>query len=291
MARKFTILIILLFLEIATYAQNPIWSRGNAFTVPYRKAELNLMSPSKYGISRKAEISAHPIAFFVMPHFFYKRKWFKTLFFNRTLMVSSRHGLFYPTGALNFTQKLGLDFLLLQSSAIPYSIAMQHEILLSSFLDQPSNCNAGNNLLTAKFGFKYAYNWGESSPPLIERAILFRETSLTNNELIWYTGARIDAYLNPMFNYFAEVDFYSHGLFKNISIEAKAGVMGYSGKRLSAFGGIKAAYSTIPSGNKFLIIPIFDISYNFKVGKIQVFIWYDRKKREITRLLYKTSSK
>lgn len=268
MHRKIIILSFILtinFLYVA--AQNPIWTRGNAFTVPYKKIEINLLSPSKYGITRKSEISAHPIAFFVMPHIFFKHKWIKFLLFNRSVMMSSRHGLYYPTGALNFTKKFNYDFLLSSDTEVPYSIAAQNEILLSTFINEPSQCNAGNNLITLKAGFKYALNFGNSSPPLIEQAVLYRESAVADNAFIWYTGLKIDAALSPIFNYFAGIDFYSQGLFKNISLEGKAGIMGYSGRSWSGMLGLKTAYSFIPSGNKFIIIPIFDITYSLKLKK------------------------
>lgn len=265
--KKIIISIIMIFHFSFLIGQNPIWTRGNAFTVPYKKVEINLMSPSKYGISRKSEISTHPLAFFVMPHLFFKHKWTKFLLANRTVMMSSRHGLYYPTGALNFTKKLNYDFLLNSDILVPYSIATQNEIILSTFINEPSQCSAGNNLISFKTGFKYALNFGNSSPPLIEQAILYRESAVADNAFIWYAGAKIDATLSPIFNYFANIDFYTLNLFKNISIEAKAGIMGYSGRNWSGMLGLKTAYSFIPSGNKFIILPIFDITYSFKLKK------------------------
>jgi hypothetical protein len=260
--RKTLLFFVTIFSISFSQAQNPFWTRGNAFTVPYKKLELNVLSPSKYGITRKSELSLHPLAFFVMPHVFYKQKWTKLLFLNRTLYLSSRHGIYYPTAALKNSVRFNFDFLPHPTGTVPGDIAIQNEAIFSMFLDEPSQCSSGDKLISARLGFKYSFKFNDTPFPTINRAILYRETVVGTPALVWYTTARIDAHLNSYFNYFAEAEFYSQGFFKNISIEAKAGLMGYSGKRSSSFGGVKFAYSRMPGNSKFLVMPIFDVTFN-----------------------------
>ena len=283
MKKKLFIILLILTFSLAeeVFSQQPFWTVGTAFTVPAKHTEISLFRPSSYGVSKKAEISLHPVAFFVMPHLFYKRRWTAIHFGKRAFFVSSRHGLYYPTFALNLTKKYTFGYFLPISTSVPYSLATQHELLVSHYLNPPSHCDAGNYLLTGRLGFKYSYGIGASSPPIIYKSVLYRETMVFNPKLVWYTGIDLDAHLNSTFNYFVDLDFYSVGMFENIAIESKAGIMGYSGTKWSAFGGIKVAFSTMPGQNKLMFIPVFDVTYHWRVKAKQKYQkgLFGRKKR------------
>ena len=148
-------------------AQNPLWSDGTAFTVPTKTLELSLFRPAKFGLTKKDEFSAHPIGFFVMPHLFYKRRWIMFKFFNLNFMMSSRHGLYYPNFALKLNRRLSFGFseLVPEDAQIPHSLALQNEIIISHFLQEPNHCSPGNNLITGRLGFKYAYKFSPFEHP------------------------------------------------------------------------------------------------------------------------------
>ncbi len=269
MKKAYLILFILLTQTIGGYAQNPIWSDGTAFTITERALELNLFRPAKFGITKKDEISAHPVAFFIMPHIFYKRRWTAFALWDLKFMLSSRHGLYYPHLALKLNRKLNFGFseLVPLDAPVPHNIAMQNEVILSHYLKEPTRCTLDNILLTGKLGFKYGFKLNSDASPLIYQSVLYRETAVPVPGLVWYAGVGIDGNLNFMFNYFADIDFYSYGFINDWSIEGKLGIMGYRGKHLSAFGGLKLAYSTIPDRNRFLIFPIFDVSYRIDTNR------------------------
>jgi hypothetical protein len=267
-------LLILFFFSVlsGTYkinAQNPLWTDGTAFTVQPKTLELSLFRPSKYGLTKKDELSAHPLGFFVMPHLFYKRRWIKFKVFKLKFMMSLRHGLYYPYFALKLNRRLSFGFseLIPTDAQIPHTLALQNEIIISHFLQDPSHCSPGNYLITGRLGFKYAFKFSPFEHPLIYQSILYRETVVFVPGLVWYTGVDLDGHLNFMFNYFADLDFYSYGFLKNWAIEGKLGIMGYRGKHLSAFAGLKLGFSTIPLRNRFLIMPIAGISYTLDFRK------------------------
>jgi hypothetical protein len=263
------ILIIILSQVLCGYAQNPIWSDGTAFTYSERMLELNVFRPAKFGITKKDEISAHPLAFFVMPHAFYKRRWLAFELWDLKFMLSSRHGLYYPHLALVLNRNLNwhITELVPQDSLIPHNLALQNEVILSHYLKEPTRCSLDNILITARLGFKYSFKFSSFDTPLIYQSILYRETAVLVPGLVWYVGAGVDGNLNFMFNYFADLDFYSYGFINDWSIEGKAGIMGYRGEHWSGFAGLKLAYSTIPDKNRFLIFPIVDVSYRLDLRK------------------------
>ncbi len=257
-------IIILIFIVKSGQSQNPIWTDGTAFTIAHKKVEISLFRPTKIGISRKSELSIHPLGAIVLPHLFHKRRWVKFRLFNGNYMLSSRHGVYFPSWALRLTRNLNIFKLLPEDTQIPNSICFQNELILSRFLQEPSHCYPGDILLTGRIGCKYSFGWEESTPPIIYRSVLFRETMVVYPKLVWYVGVEIDGYLNYMFNYFADLDFYSVRLLDYWSVESKFGVMGYLGEHWSAFVGLKLAFSTMSDRNRFLFLPIAGVSYTFK---------------------------
>jgi len=261
----FILIIILFFLSLLQLkGQNPLWTDGTAFTISKKHLELSLFRQGKYGITKKDQISIHPLAFFVMPHVFYKRRWAKFKLFNQKFLFSSRHGVYYPHYALRINNLLPFNFTeaLPTGLSVPHTLALQNEVLVSHYLQEPSHCYAGDRLLTLRLGFKYSFKFTSGQQALIYKPILYRETSVLSPAFIWYLGADIDGHLNAMFNYFADLDFYSQGYVENWSVESKMGIMGYRNKKISGFAGIKMAYSKNPTGNKFLIMPIAGASYH-----------------------------
>ncbi len=264
------IMVFAVFSGSPAQGQNPLRTDGTAHTVPAKLLELSLFRPSKYGITNKDELSLHPIGMFALPHVFYKRAWLKFDLFQRHFLFSSRHGLYYPQFALNINQKhLPFDFLKYEpeQAKAPSALAFQSEVLLSHYLHEPNHCSAGNYLITARMGFKYAARFNERDTVLIYRSILYRETAVLQPGLVWYVGGQLDGQINYTFNYFADLDFYSYGFIKDYAIEAKAGIYGYMGSHWSGFLGFKTGFSTIPDRNRFMILPVGGFSYFIDLKK------------------------
>lgn len=275
MRRFLYILLFVLFLLNLkeAKAQHPIWTDGTAFTIQKKMLEVSLFRPWKYGLTKKDELSSHLLGSGILPHLFYKRRWVKFRLFNQRFLFSSRHGIYYPHIALNLNEKYSLKYIESVPSdlPVPNSLAFQNEIILSHFLNEPTHCAAGDKLITARLGFKYAFKFTDSEQALIYRSILYRETVVFYPGFVWYAGADIDGHLNRFFNYFADLDYYAYEFIKSWSVESKMGITGYSGKHLTAFAGIKMGYSKIPDKNHFLIMPIAGFSYFFDLRKREKF--------------------
>jgi len=262
--RIFIIFLIIIISFTNLKAQNPLWTDGTAFTVAKKKLELSIFRPAKYGITKKDQISIHPLGFFILPHAFYKRRWAKFKLFDQKFLFSSRHGIYYPRIALNLNNRLGLPFTATtpEGAIVPHSIALQNEVLVSHYLNEPSHCARGDKLITVRLGFKYAFKLSNYEQALIYKSILYRETVVLTPGLVWYVGADIDGHLNQMFNYFADIDYYAHSFVNSWAIESKLGIMGYRGKKITGFAGIKMGFSHLPDKNHFLIMPIAGASYH-----------------------------
>lgn len=247
-------------------AQNPIWTNGTAKTIAYRNVEISLLRPARLAVGRKSELAMHPIGTFALPHLFFKHEWFTFKFRKHTYLFSSRHGLYYPTVAERFAAKRpGLFKLFRPEDVFNHALGFQNEILISRWLKPPSQCYPGNNLLTLKLGAKYSFGLEKPYSPAAPQVILYRETKVFEPKLVSYIGLGIDAHLNSTFNWFADLDFYNTGQFlEDFNIEAKAGIMGYSGRHWSALVGAKGGFASLGGDNRLFVFPVADIAYTFK---------------------------
>jgi len=285
MKKLLSFILIIIFANISVssvFGQNPLNTEGTAFTVPIKTLELSLFRPAKFGLTKKDELSVHPLAFFVMPHIFYKRQWLKFELFTQRFLFSSRHGIYYPKFALNLNQRLPFESVHFEpeDTDVPVTLAFQSEVLVSHYFHEPNHCSAGDYLMTLRLGFKYALKFNSPDQPLIYQSVLYRETAVLLPGFIWYAGADLDGHINYTYNYFVDLDYYAYGFVNNYSIESKLGISGYAGKHLSGFAGIKLAFSTMPDRNRFLIMPIAGFSYfiNFRRRKKSGTDLFGRKK-------------
>ena len=133
-----------------------------------------------------------------------KKMWIVKTVFHRKFLISSLHGIYYPTFQLKLAEKWGPPNLFGTDTHFSPILAFRNELIISHFINEPSHCNAGNNLLTFRLGIKYSFTSKNSEPPIIERPILFRETMVFYPKPVWYAGIDLYATLNSMINYFVD---------------------------------------------------------------------------------------
>lgn len=240
-------------------AQYEIWTVGTARTIPEGHLDVSIFRPTRYGISKTFEVSVHPFLFPVLPNGQVKKTWYK-----RDFVFASVHGINYPSLFLNIVRKRNNPELIPVDSVVPQLFAFKNELIVSKILKKATTCDAENFLLSLKLGVQFAFQFGESTLPLIEKPILYPRTSIYHKKLLWYVGADIDGHLNSFINFSADIDFLSVGLgIEDFAIEHKAVLMTPLTQSLMILGGYKLSYGTYPSGSKLGIYPMIDISWKY----------------------------
>lgn len=259
----------LLFAMLAADAQSGIKTNGTAYPIGARNGEINLFQNSRYGTGRKSEIELHPLAFFIMPHIHYKKYWLSFPLFKRKIAFATRHGIYYPQIVLDFSQSQAIIPESYRSDDLaPFALGFNNELLFSTFLQPASHCDAPNHLITLRIGAKYAYNADTLLQPNINRAVFHRETQVMHPELIWNVQLSGTGSVGNTLYYYADLAFHSYKLqIEQFSAESKLGIYGYFGQRMSAFGGVKFAYTTHPEVQAFSFYPLVNLYYTFHIKK------------------------
>lgn len=255
-------LIAIILLSLSSFgisAQYEIWTVGTARTIPEGHLDVSIFRLARYGISKTFEVSAHPFLFPVLPNGQVKKTWYK-----RDIVFASVHGVNYPTLFLNLVRKKDNPELIPVDSVVPQLLAFKNELIVSKILKKATTCEAENFLLSLKLGVQFAFQFGESTLPLIEKPIFYPRTSIYHKKLLWYVGVDIDGHLNSFINFSADIDFLSVGLgIEDFAIEHKAMLMMSLTQSLMILGGYKLSYGTYPSGTKLGIYPMLDISWKY----------------------------
>ena len=258
---KYILITILLFLfgSFNNYAQLEIWTVGTASTIPEGHLDVSVFRPARYGISKTFEVSAQPFIFAVLPNAQLKKTWYK-----KEIVLASVHGINYPTMFLNMVRKRDNADLIPIDSIVPQLFAIKNEIIVSKILKKATTCTAENYVLSLKLGFQFAFQFGDNTMPQIEKPILYPRTYIYHKEVLWYVGADIDGHLNSFINFSADLDFLSLGLgINDIAVEHKGMLMMSLTKSLMVLGGYKLSFGTYPSGARFAVYPIIDLSWKY----------------------------
>jgi hypothetical protein len=278
--RKFVLSVILLsfFNPFNINAQLEFWTVGTGKTIPLGVLDISLFRPASYGLTKTFEISSQPFIFPVFPNAQVKKNWY-----DKRFSIASVHGLNYPTWFLRLARSKKDGALIPRDSIVPNLFVFKNELIGSIILKEATSCDAENYLLSIKLGTQFALKFGESTLPDIEKPVLYPRTSVYHDTLLWYVGVDLDAHLNSFINYSVDIDFLSVGLgVGDWAIEHKGMLMTNLTKSLSILLGYKLSVGSMPSGNKFGIYPMADISWKYRFRKAKSIkkqdLYYDKLK-------------
>ncbi len=253
-----------------------IWTVGTAKTIPKGFLEVSVFRPARYGLTKTLEVSAQPIAFFVIPNAQIKKNWY-----DKKFSIATVHGINYPTFLLKIASNHRED-IVPHNTTVPQLFVFKNEVIGSIMLKEKTSCEAANNFLSVKIGTQFALKFGKSTLPDIEKPVLYPRTSVYQDTLLWYVGVDLDAHLNEFINYSVDADFLSVGLtIGDWAIEHKGILMMKLTNSLMVLAGYKLSYGTMPNGSKFGIYPMADISwtYVFKKAKGKQLDLFDPKEK------------
>lgn len=101
------------------------WSGDHARPIAEKRVELGLLQNAHYGVSRRLELSLHPLWFFVLPHIEAKALAAE----HGAWSLAARTRLAYPTWFLGLVSREGAGGLLPKTSAPPQAVQVAGELL------------------------------------------------------------------------------------------------------------------------------------------------------------------
>lgn len=240
-----------------------LWRVGTAYTLPKGWFDKGVFQPLRYGLSAKTELYTWPLANMFVPNMGIKHRWYIT---ENRILISSRHGLYYPVMFYKRLQGSGANHLFPPNQPIKFGLPNYHELLASKFLRPATSCDLPDLLLTIRLGFQMSIG---HSPELstIDYPGVYQRTVPFMGPWLWYTGADLEGHLTEMLNYSVDVDFYSVGALKQWAVEHKGLLVYPINNRWTLAGGYKLHLGTTPYQFGWKLVPLVDISYKFRLRR------------------------
>lgn len=269
--KKIYLFLFITILPFAGNSQCSIWSVGNAQTVDKNRMEVSALQTTRFGLTRSIEIGAQPLAMVLLPNVYLKKKWFA-----EDLIISSRHGVYYPGILLNNIYKnrrqfpgilknMDRDTIYPIKNSPKGNLTITNELLVSTFLQKASVCARPNLLLTGKLGAHFSFNNDQQILDTIFHPVFHARTQPYNKQLMWYAGAQLDGHF-----FFEHLDFsvdlqlVSLDMLSDWSIEQKGMLLWTKIPNTRILFGYKMAFANMQNyGNKFMFMPLIDFTYLF----------------------------
>jgi hypothetical protein len=260
--RRLMLMVVLLIGLWAPVAQaeapRRAWSADTADLLPEGRTEIGLFGPARQGLSSDVELQAHPLWFFVAPHFGAKLH----LVSDDSWSVSSRHTLSYPSVLLGLLSREGTGGVLPVETEVPHIINLTQDVVATLALREDQR-------LSFRAGLRLALSSGESTLPTIDVPVVYPRTAAwhegfaTEVGIAWsgrvysalFGGVSIDLFLVPggedsedSWHYAAEV---TPHLTWRIT------------ESWALMGGAKIVQGTYPFGEQSHVLPLVDVTFGW----------------------------
>lgn len=228
--------------------------------LPKADFKFSVFKNAEYGITEDLSVSAHPLLVFVNPSIDIKYNFYK----KDDLVVSSIHGINYPTLMLNAVKGPGTGGFISPEFEIPIMFSIHNGVIATYKLDN-------SHFLTGKIAFEFALNNSDLAPGtsldipvILPRTMVYYKSTgfdivLASEGKMWKTfdyHASTEFFLFPFggANYEKEypensTDFFMEingGVFWNIVKSAKLGITA------------KLCYGQYPFGTQWHLLPYLD---------------------------------
>jgi len=259
--KKLLLYALALFLYSSLAAQDSLtakyWTEGTALNISAHRWELGLLTASRYGLSGKVEISAHPLMFLIMPQAKVKLGWGRYCGF----ILATEHGVLYPTLFMQLVSTKGVGGFISPEFTIPqmFSFFNRFLVTVSPF---------SNALLSAHAGIAFAIKSGPlDRRTTIDLPLIYPRLAVFYNEPEFDAGIDFRGKFIPRLGWlFNAENFLVCGTDKNYFLENK-GALCYTSKKetLRIEAGYKLCFGKYPSGPQWHLLPVIDLI--FGIGK------------------------
>jgi hypothetical protein len=246
-----------IFLFSSLFSQDSLtknyWTDGTAYTIPKKRWELGLFTASRYGITNKLELSAHPLMVFLMPQVKIKVNWGEYSGFR----LATEHGIFYPTLFMRLVSTKGTGGLISPEFTIPQMFSIYNRFLVSY---RPFR----SAILTGHAGIAFSVKFGPLDPrTTIDLPIIYPRLAVFYNQPEFDAGIDFRGKFAPRFGWLFNVEnFIVCGTPENYFLENK-GVLSYTSKKetLRIEAGYKLCFGKYPAGPQWHLLPVIDIIF------------------------------
>ncbi len=272
MIKKLILFLSLAVCEAGLFAQQTLWTTGNARTLAKGQQEFGIIQPFQIGVTDKLELSVSPLAgLFLVPNISFKYR-----YNSGPWMIATQHSYMMPSMLIHsmqdslFSKLIRRDTLTFPDSLrIPYIFTFRNQVLVTRRIGKET-------VVTGKLGFEFSLKTKGDSLPALTYPQFYLPSTTLNNKVLLFTGVRVDGNIYNDYNYMVEVDFTSSGFkAEHWAIEHKGYFIWNKSVKFAALIGYKMSYGNYPypasnpvtNQGRFFIFPVADLIWKLNIKR------------------------
>lgn len=242
------------------------WHAGTAGIIAPEQAEISLFGPTRIGFSQSTEWLFRIAEMPFLPNIGMKHRWWK----NRRFALATEHTLYYTYPLLKLLQTTGFKSLVPDTVSVPQQLAMRFDVLFSWLINpRVEGCpvTIPEMVLTWRGGAEFNLWNPESRIRPFDYVHTLYHTQLLDNKVLYYARLQFDSYFSYRFRYSLNGLYYTADFTKSGAIEANARLTYRLSPHLGISAAAKGAYIHIQGSDKFVCLPLLDLTYYVRPGR------------------------
>ncbi len=246
-------IVMVLLMAALAFGQSEFATAGAA-TLPQGRWQSGVFQPLRYGWKTNAELSTHPLLFFLMPNGQVKWGHGKTGSFD----WASRHSFYYPTLLLRTVAREGIGGLISPEFEIPHMVVLNNEIVVSRQLR--------SLLLSGQVGASITLRSAElDERTTIDLPLIYPRLNVLYHPVALHAGVSVQGAVWRRWSLLADMDWFDCPDGENDSaFEHKGLLIWNKSNRVQLCIGYKACYGEYPFGTQWhLLAPLLDVQWGW----------------------------
>lgn len=234
----------------AAVGQHKAGFEETAYIVPPGRIEIGLLSPTRYALTERDELSTDLLANVVLPNLSLKHSWGKF----GPWWLSTKHTLSYPTLLFDQTSREGTGGLFPVTTDAPFALSIDNQLLLTR--------KVGKQHLTWDVGVRIGTPLDEERLPLMDFPFLFARFNHLYTFATLRTGVSLGGVLYGPFEYIADLDVWSLPALDNgFALETGGSITWRPGRNFALAVGYRASFAEYPYGTRLHLLPYLDLQF------------------------------
>lgn len=258
MKRYHKIFLLIIFFQVShfTFGQD-LWTLETAICLEKFQFRVGGFQSSRVGLTDRIEASTNVLGNAFVPNIGIKKQWF-----NRGIIIATKHSVYYPKLGLNLAQKTNFRKWIGDTSFIPQAPILKNEVLISRYFKK-CKCCPNIYLVTLKVGASMNAFKNDTIFYPIKHSLLYQRTDVINNNYLLNVGLDLQGPIIEWFDFSIDVDYYKVFGTETWAIEHKGLVRFNFSEQFNFFGGYKFAYNPNEGVKKIYFFPLIDAVYKF----------------------------
>lgn len=233
------------------------WKLETADNLDKFNFRIGALQSSRIGLTDKIEVSS-----LVLENIFCQNLGIKKQWWDREIMISTKHNIYYPNLGLNTLKKTHFKKWIGDTTYIPKTLLLKNTLFIGRYFKK-CKCCPNVYLATLKFGILMNAYKNDSTFYSIKHPILYHRTHIFNNYYLWFLGIDLRGPIISWLDFSTDFNYLRIFEDKTWALEHKTLIRWKYSECIDIFGGYKLVYHKNFGVKKYNFYLLIDAIYKF----------------------------